>query len=301
VDLTRQIGYRGFAANTLTKDPNNALYGCEVKRVQYPGVDGVGYDEKSAQSDGYDASDVYLGKRVLQLTMAAYGRTRGECWDYWQQAVSAFTPSAAYLDSPGDKGFLPLDFYVPTSNLIDFPDGYIHKQILARPVRQPTIIWESDIHGGFDDRPASMQFTVLLEAIDPRVYGFIPQEWDIYDQLPVHAGDLTNLGDYPSPLNILLEVQSGTGGSFHFVGAGTDMVITVDNESYTQTVRYSASKKVLTVEIQNVETLRMDSLTFNQQTTHPLVPVGTSAFTFSINGGLTVLDGTRFWFWDAWA
>jgi len=299
VDLTRQIGYRGFAANTLTKDANNALYGCEIKKVDYPGVQGVGYDEKRAQADGFDASDVYLGKRLIGLTMAVYGRTRGECWDYLQQAINAFTPTAAYDESPGDKGYLPFDYYVPTANLTDFPDGYIHRQVFARPVRGPTLQFDSDTHGGLDTQPLSIPFTVLLEAKDPRVYAYIPTTWDLYSPSP--SKTLVNLGDYPTPLNILLEVGAGVGGSFHFVGAGTDMVIEVDTQSYTQTIRYSAVLKVLSVEVQNVETLRMDLLTFKQQKTHPLVPVGSSAFNYSLNGGLVLLDGSRFWHWDAWA
>jgi hypothetical protein len=44
----------------------------------------------------------------------------------------------------------------------------------------------------------------------------------------------------------------------------------------------------------------MDYLTFNNGTTHPHVPVGVSAYTWT----LTTADldaGGRFWHWDSWA
>ena len=150
------------------------LYGTEIKRVEWPGVTGVGYSEKRALADGYDASDVFLSQRQIGLAGAVYGRTRGECWDYLQALIEALTPSAAYDDSPTDRGYLPLDFYVPTANTIDFPDGYIHKMIRARPDRQPSLVFDSDTSGGSDSEALAIPWNALLEARDPRVYFFTP-------------------------------------------------------------------------------------------------------------------------------
>ena len=301
MDVTKAIGYRGIDLNTVVID-SEGMYGTEIKRVEYPGVQGIGYDEKRAQADGYDSSDVYLSKRLIGLGGATYGRTRGEAFDRLQEVITALTPTAAYDDSPGDRGFLPLDFYVPTSDLANFPLGYIHRMVLARPARQPSVTYVSDESGGNDDDPLALTWTGLLECRDPRVYAYIPTDTAIDKTKGSKAGSFINLGDYPAPLNLLLVVAAGSGaGNFHLVGAGTDMRINIEAQTYEQTYRYSASTKVLTVEINNVETLRMDLLHFLQQTTHPLVPVGTSAYSWTKGASVNLGDDCRMWHWDAWA
>ena len=239
VDLTRTIHYRGFALNTLVIDPNNDIQGCEVTRVDYPGVGGVGYDEKRALEDGYDASDTYLGKRFVALTGNIYGRSRGEFFDLVQALTTALTPTAAYQESPGDKGFLPLDYYVATANLIDFPAGYIHKMMLVKPSRQPSLIFEADKTGGLDTKALALPWTGLLEAKDPRVYFFTPTIIAISDTAGSGSGNLVNKGDYPAPLNILLIATAGTpSGNWHFIGGGADLTIP---STPRRTSRYSGT------------------------------------------------------------
>lgn len=301
MDLTKAITYRTFSLNSLTKDANQNLVGCEVTQVEYPGVPGVGYDEKRALADGYDASDVFLGKRLIGLTGALYGTTRGEFFDLKQALVSAMTPTSAYAQSPGDKGFLPFDYYEPTENLVDFPLGYIHKMVFARPVRQPSLILASDATGGADGQPLSLKWTGLLECKDPRVYFFTPTIVDLYGSISPGSGNLVNHGNYPSPLHILLVIPPSPAGSFHFVGAGTDLTITLMTSEWEQVYRYDSGLKILTWEQQGVESLRMDLLTLASQQSHPLVPVGTSAYTWTMPGIPTIGYGSRFWHWDAWA
>jgi hypothetical protein len=301
MDLTKAIGYRGFLLNTVVKDANQRLVGCETKRVDWPGVQGHGYDEKRAHEDGFDASDVFLGKRLIGLSGGLYGITRGDFYDLAQAFITALTPTAAYDDAPGDRGFMPLDFYVPTMNTVDFPSGLIHKQVFARPVRQPSLIYIDDRTGGDDDQPLSLEWTALMECRDPRVYFFTTTETSISASAGSDSGNLVNKGDYPAPINIMLVVAAASpAGSWSFVGAGTDMTITIPNNAQQQIIRYGSREKLLSLEVAGVETLRMDLLAFNNQKTHPLLGVGTSAYSWT----LTTADlaaGGRIWHYDSWA
>jgi hypothetical protein len=301
VDLTRAIGYRGFALNTLIADSQNRNYGCELTRVEWRGAEGVGYTEKRALADGRDASDVYLDRLVLALQGAVYGINRAHLWDLWQELKTALTPTAAFDEEPGDKGFMPLDFWVPTRNITAFPSGFIHQQILARPVGQPTTTFLSDAHGGADEDAMSLRWEGVVECRDPRTYAFEPT---IIDMAGVgdHSGSLINLGDYPTPLNILLILPPlASDSSLSFIGAGTDMTITLKLSSFEQTYRYSASEKVLSLEKQGSEVLRMDLLSFFSNKTHPLVQRGSTPYILNVTGAATFLAGSRIWHWDSWA
>jgi len=301
VDLTRNIVYRAFSLNQLTKDANQRFFGCETKRVQYPGVAGIGYAEKRALADGYDASDVYLDRRVINLQGILYGITRGDLFDRQQEFTRVMTPTAAYNESPGDKGFLPLDFYVPTMDTDLFPAGYIHKALFVRPVRQPGFNFVDDATGGPDADPLALPWDCVVWAKDPTVYGFSPNNTVISDTASSGSGNFTNVGDLPAPLQLLLVVKAGSGaGTFHLTAGGADMTITIPANAAQQVIRYSAREKVLMLEVNATNTLRMDLLSMVALTTHPLIPVGNSAYAWTLaSADLDV--GGRLWFWDAWA
>lgn len=301
MDLTRQVGYRDFALNTITANAENRNYGCELLAVDWMGAEGVGYTEKRALADGRDASDVYLDRRVLRLRGALYGIDRPHLWDLWQELVTALTPTAAYDESPGDKGFLPLDYWVPTRNTEAFPTGFIHKVLLVRPLAQPSTTFVSDAHGGEDHEAMALRWEAMVEARDPRQYAFAPTDYDM-EGLTDDTGDLVNLGDYPAPLNIILVVDAlAAPASFHFLGGGSDFTIAMPTSANEQIFRYSAREKVLTLEKLGVETLKMNLLDFAANKTHPLVERGTTAYEWDTSGGPDLLSGSRIWHWDSWA
>lgn len=301
VDLTRNVIYRNYSLNQLTKDANGRFYGCETKRVEYPGVTGVGYAEKRSLADGYDASDVYLDRRIIDLRGLLYGRTRGELFDKVQDFTRVMTPTAAYNESPGDKGFLPLDFYVPTTLTDLHPEGYIHKAIFVRPQRQPGFIFNDDTTGGEDGMPLAIPWECVVWAKDPTVYGFSPNNYPISDTVSSGSGTFLNKGDLPAPLNLLLVIAANSpAGPFHLIAGGADMTITVPTATAQQIIRYSSREKVLTREVNSEVTLRMDLLAFNALTTHPLIPVGSSPFSWTATP-TNFDEGGRLWFWDSWA
>jgi hypothetical protein len=301
VDLTRAIGYRGFELNSITMNAgSNNMVGCEVRQAQWQGVDGVGYDEKRALGDGFDASDVYLSKRVLGLSGGLYGRSRGEFYDHLQDFVTAFTPTNAYNDEPGDRGYLPLDYWVPTADKVKWPTGLIHKQIYVRPMRQPSVTFNTDAAGGDNQFPLAITWDLLLEARDPRVYDF--NQFGIHIESAHQSNNkrlINNKGDYPTPLNIMIVQNSNPAGIFHVIGTRADLTITFPAYAYKSIFQYSSADRIATWERGGVEALRMDMLTWKTTKTDLLIPPGVHTFIYAHNISPTV--GSRMWFRNSWA
>jgi putative cell wall-binding protein len=97
------------------------------------------------------------------------------------------------------------------------------------------------------------------------------------------SGDLTNRGDYYTPLNMLLVVGAG-GGSITASVGDSSFVITVPGSTTTRIIRLKGDDKVLTVEEDNVESLRLDLIEFTGDSTWPLVAPGTTPYTFTFLG-----------------
>ena len=309
MDLKRPVYYRGIDLNDADVSTLSAsrgkLRGISLEAVSYGAVRGVGYKEKRAQGDGYDASDVYLGLRTIKMRGTIYGDTRAEAFDRLQELRAAFTPSGAYLESPYEYGYLDLQFDEPTENLTEFTNGYRSCFIKARPVAQPEWTVTKGADGGEEYGGESIPFSVELEAIDPRVYiqggVVIPLTGGLSG-----SGNTTNRGDYPAPLNILLSVRAAAvAGSFTLNAGGSTLTITIPNSTSDQTIRLSGEKKVLTVEENNVESLRMDLLTFGTDSTWPLVTPGSQGYSWSttglVSGDLGTGNDSRIWYWEAFA
>lgn len=309
MDLKRPVYYRGIDLNdadvSTLAATRGKLRGISLEAVSYGAVKGVGYKEKRAQGDGYDASDVYLGLRTIQMRGTIYGDTRAEAFDRLQELRAAFTPSGAYLESPYEYGYLDLQFDEPTENLAEFTNGYRSCFIKARPVAQPEWSLTKGSDGGEEYGGLSIPFSVELEAIDPRVYiqggVVIPLTGGLSG-----AGNTTNRGDYPAPLNILLNVRAAAvAGSFTLNASGSTLTITIPNSTSDQTFRLSGEKKVLTVTENGVESLRMDLLTFGTDSTWPLVMPGSQGYSWSttnlIAGDLGTGNDSRIWYWEAFA
>lgn len=90
-------------------------------------------------------------------------------------------------------------------------------------------------------------------------------------------------------------------------GATVDITVNYTVVAYSK-VAYRLLRfkreKVFTVEENGIENLRRSWLTFQQNTTWPLVAAGTSGYTVTVNG--TVLDpgsanGSHIWFWESYA
>lgn len=301
MDLSRAVIYRGLDLNGAAQlGATERIYGSMIGSCQMGNVAGVGWTEKRSLGDGNDASDVFLGPRRVMLSGHVYGRTRAEMFDFQQVVLTTLSPTSAYNSSPSDFGYNPLYYSAPTEDA-DYPEvGGIRLRALymnLRPLATPTVSIIRDATGGREEGGGGIAWESVLEAKDPRVYVFPDREVDL-EGPGEESGDFFNRGDYPAPLNITLVVAASTSGTFHFVGAGSNMRITVPSASVQQVFRYDGYLHVLTVETNGLVALRMDLLQFVNETTHPVVQPGTSSWT---TDGPALAAGSRLLWAEAYS
>ena len=306
MDLTRTILFRDYTlndenilANIVAGNGAGAgISGCVVDSADMSDVDVVQFLEKRSLSDGMDAGDVYLGARRLRMAGTLYATTRALLFDAYQNLRAALSPTLAQRESPADKGYLPLYFSVPTNRIEDYPDQVINQRVLVLP-RAFQAIFNRDQSGGDDLDALALPWQATFIMRDPRIMSEAPWDHDFAALAASDAGDFVNRGDYHAPLNILLVVDA-TAGSAVFSAGGSVFTITVPASTGNRTIRYKGEDKLLTVEESGVETVRMDLLTFQNQTTHPLVPGGTSPYSATFTS-IQVQDGSHMWFWESFA
>lgn len=292
-DLTRPISYRGLQLNDAGPvQGTDKIVGVQIDRFYMGPVQGIGYTEKRALDDGRDASDVYLDGRRIALSGTVYGFTRADGFDRKGELMAALTPTGAYLEEPGDKGYLPLEWDEPTNDTDFDVDGdglrYRHKYANVRPLAVPEQDMIRDRTGGDNAKGLSVPFTAMFEAVDPRIYGDrIQVFFDDIDNV-AHTKNATaqtfrNRGKYPAPLNLLFVVPAAQAkpGILLLTAGGSIMRIVIPQSANEQVFRYNGIKKVLTVEELSMEITRRDLLTFDSETTHPKIPPGDSAWSFT--------------------
>jgi hypothetical protein len=305
MDLTRPVTYRGFSLNTIDTLPGDGRRkGCIVEEVDFGDVMGVGYTEKRAQGDGLDASDVYLSGRQVRMRGYIYGETKADGFDRLQELRSVLTPTAAYLDSPSEKGYLPLEFDVPTQNVTDFPDGWRLMQMFARPRAQPQFSVRRDAGSQGEHLSGNaIAWSSQLECADPRLY-LRDEQWEHF--VGSEMGSLHNRGDYPAYVDVLLDVQGPcNSGSIRIEMGGSDVTIKVPASTPAQVIRYSASLGVVTVSTAGGagEVLRMDLLVREQHSPQLMLPPGVVPYTITkaTAGTTTFTPNTRMMFHEAFA
>jgi len=310
MDLTRPVTYRNFELNTpVNEGGNTPIDGCQIDDVDFTPIDGYGYREKRSQSDGLDASDVFLGGRTVRLAGTLYGKTRGDLFDTLAEFRAALSPTAAFAEGPGDLGYLPLNFEDATLDLTNYPEGFIEKMMRMRPLGTPRTHISRDKVGGVSNFGFSISWDVMMEARDPRIYAQSPVEvfFDATGNTNAGSGTVINRGAYPAPLKVEMFVGSGSADRvIELTAFGSVVKLTVPGPSGTDRVlRYDGVEKWAVLEEEGVEVLRMDLLEFPSGLQHPLVPAGQSSFSWTSKdiAGVTKLvnSQSRFFFWEAWA
>lgn len=116
------------------------------------------------------------------------------------------------------------------------------------------------------------------------------------------SGVLYNRGNYFTPLDMLLEVDSKAGSLV--VSAGdANFTITVPASTGNRIIRYKGTgngNNVLTVEENGVEVPRLDLLTSSQNTMWANVPGGASNFDITVHGTL-LQSGSQMSYYEAFA
>jgi len=309
--LDAPVAYNGVELNTVIEVGNGVRKGCLIEEFDYGRSQGMGYTEKRSQDDGLDASDVFMGARYISLTGTVFGDSPGDLFDRLQSVRTALTPTIAYDVAQPDYGYIPLTFSLPTNDpAFDAGSGPVKMlEFRARPVGQPQFSIRRDMgafagggmQGGSNagEKGGAVTWRATLECKDPRMY-VRPEIW-----VPFTAGgaglDITNRGDYPAPLDVLLGVtSSGAGGKFQIDVGGSSLIIALPS-LVNAVVRYSGSLKVLTVQTTGIDTLRMDLLSLGTSQQHPKVPPGTSEYNITLTTPLVLAAGTRLMYSESFA
>jgi len=298
MDISKPIIYRGLALNAVVLGTGRALRGISIESVDYSNIDVVGYTEKRAAADGLHASDVYLGARTIDMVGHIYALSLPELFDYLHLIRSVFSPTSAYQESPGDRGFLPLSFFQSTEDVTSFPaipaappdpaydPGTVRLYMNVRPQRPPqfSIVRDrQDVSGAnHGQKPVATPWSVRLLAKDPRVYVNPGKVIDLTGA--ANPGGTTvqavNRGDYETPLNIMLVVAAapGVAGTVRVTGLNSvDMTITIENKANV-TYRWFGDDRVLMTQdttggvLTRPFVLRQDLVTFATLNHRPMVP-----------------------------
>jgi len=307
MDLDQPVRYRGLNLNAVEiLAGDGKKRGCLVEEFDLGNVVGIGYTEKRAQGDGMDASDVYLSARQIHLRGYVYGETRADAFDRLQDVVAAMSPTGAYAEDPAAKGYLPLEFDIPTMDLVNFGvgngDGWRQAQVFARPRAQAVYRIRRDTGAGGDhSKGGAIEWAAELEAKDPRIY-LREQKWEYFTGS--ESGSLYNRGDYPAPIDVLIDVAAGSnpGGTIRFQIGTADLTITVPPSTGGEVLRYSSTLGgILTLTANSQEALRMDLLSLTSNANRLIARPGSNTYTIGRNGAFTLTAYTRMMFNEAFA
>lgn len=144
--------------------------------------------------------------------------------------------------------------------------------------------------------------TAATDRINATAHGLVAGDRIYVTAVTGGAGLSLNLTYYvvnPTTNDFQVSLTSG-GAAVNITSDGTALAYT---KIAYRLLRFKR-EKVFTVEENGVETLRRSWLTFTQNTTWPLVPAGTSAYTVTVNGAVLdpgTTDGSHMWFWESYA
>lgn len=293
IDLTLPIAYRGYAANSPTRQTAAPLSGCQVDAVTGLSVRATGYSEKRARSDGRDASDVYLDGRRFSLRGQVYGPTAGEFWDEVDDLIAAFTPTLAYADDNAALGYLPLSFSKTSARLGGSEAAFIN----ARALTTPDVTLIRDHLGVGGDKGYATTWAVEMEARDPRFYLTAQRSIDLSGAASA-SGTFTHRGTYPAALSITLVSDTSSPQDFHFIGAGADLTLTIPDKAGPCTITYDADTNVARLTYGGQTTLYMAALTWVSDGL-PNVPAGGGSFSWSLSDGAHLLEGSELSYYEA--
>lgn len=121
-----------------------------------------------------------------------------------------------------------------------------------------------------------------------------------YVKIVTLSGNFINRGDYHTPLNFLF-VIGATGGVITVSGGGSNFTLTIPTSANARIVRVKGEDKIATIEELGLEPLTMSIIDFQNATTWPLVPGGTSPWTISISGVVLTDTNSHMWFSEAYS
>jgi hypothetical protein len=305
VDPLGDVTYRGFTLNDSAIEENvtggdgagTGIVGSVIDTFDFSDVDLVQYMEKRSQQDGMDAGQPFQGARRIRIAGTLYDLSRALLFDRLADLRSALNAVLAYREDPESLGYLPLYFSVPTNRVEDYFDGEIALRVLAMP-RALSHQTDRDQLGGEELDALAIPYQATLICKDPSIMAALPQEYSLSAGGTV-SGTLSNRGNFICPVNIILLVGAAAGTVACTIG-DTVFTISVPASSGNRIIRYKGEDKVMTLEEDSVETLRMDLLTSSGDTTWTTVDPGSSAYSVVFTT-VTPQAGSKFWFYERYA
>jgi hypothetical protein len=218
------------------------------------------------------------------------------------QLRAALNPVLAERESPGDMGYLPLYFGVPTNRGTDYPAGAIDLKVNVLP-RALSMPIHRDAQGGEDDDALAIPWQATFLGKDPGIYAESPQDYDLEHAASAITGYTINRGTYICPVNMLFVVGSASGTIACSVG-DSSFTITVPASTGNRTIRFKGADKVLTVEENSIELPRRDLIATDIQ--WPFIPQaaladGNTGTAFTITPSMALLAGSHMWFYEQYA
>lgn len=272
MDTTRDIIYRNFALNDNTvagridagDGSGKGISGCVVDQFDPDDVDVVQFSEKRAEADGMDVGNPFLGGRRIRVSGTVYGKTRGAAYDLLWQLRAIMSPVLAQREIPGDKGYLPLYFAVPTED----PNyaGVIAMQALAMPksFRAPV---DRDSHGGDDAGGMAIPWSGVFVMRDPNFEGQAPQDVAFTDTPVLVNGTATASNDrvtltaHGLVVNDRIYFTRLTGGTGLALNTTYYVESVVDANNFTVKTTLAGAAVNITVDYTRAEVAKFQSFT----------------------------------------
>jgi hypothetical protein len=141
--------------NSLAGEQNLAgggvpLSGYLVDAFTFGGSNPVGYEESRSTDDGVDATEAYVGRRILNAVIWVYGNSRLDLYNRLQVLINAmrFLPNR-YIQT---DGFRKLRFTMLTPDVVNYPpDGSLPAYCVVRPAQLPAIQVDGSTITGSDE------------------------------------------------------------------------------------------------------------------------------------------------------
>lgn len=154
LNLNSVVGDQNFAGGGVP------LSGYLVDAFTFGGSSPVGYEESRASEDGVDATEAYVGRRILNAVVWVYGSTRLDLYNRLQVLVNAmrFFPNRYILAD----GFRKLNFTMLTPDVTNYPpSGSLSAYCVVRPAQLPAIQVDSSTITGSDELGYATRISLL--------------------------------------------------------------------------------------------------------------------------------------------
>jgi len=222
------ITFRGLTINDPTAD-QQSLYDVEDTSESIAYQQDI---EPLPDRDGIQVYEPFMVQRLIRIRGWVRGTSKADLWDKIGALNAAFDPVLCYNADTSDynRGYLALDFNVPTANTDDYATGLIASRYYVQAIRLPV-----DMISKFEGHGARMD--IMLRAADPRRY---LQSTESENRTGNGVITVDNsLATYKSwPIITLEMVSAAPAGDATITRDGTSNTVTIDGTQLASATTY---------------------------------------------------------------